>query len=38
MDSLALLNWGQNAIFSVSMTGLMLMAMHGIQSGQYLCT
>ena len=32
-SSLALLNFGQNAIFSVSLTAIMLMAAEGIQSG-----
>eukprot|EP00052_Salpingoeca_macrocollata_P011295 m.86904 g.86904 ORF g.86904 m.86904 type:complete len:674 (+) comp17991_c0_seq6:102-2123(+) len=31
--SLALLNWGQNAIFSVSLAGVMLLAAHNIQKG-----
>ncbi|KAH9524993.1 ATP-binding cassette sub- B member 7, mitochondrial [Bulinus truncatus] len=31
--SLALLNWGQNAIFSVGLTALMVMASHNIMAG-----
>ena len=31
--SLAFLNFGQNAIFSVSLTGIMLLAADGIQNG-----
>eukprot|EP01134_Creolimax_fragrantissima_P007872 CFRG7872T1 len=31
--SLALLNWSQNAVFSVSLATMMLMAGHGVQQG-----
>ncbi|CAG5120057.1 unnamed protein product, partial [Candidula unifasciata] len=32
-ESLALLNWGQNAIFSVGLTAVMVMASHNIMAG-----
>ena len=32
--SLALLNWGQNAIFSVGITAVMIMAANNIMAGE----
>lgn len=32
-ESLALLNWGQNVIFSAGMTAVMLLAAHGVAAG-----
>ena len=33
--SLALLNWGQNAIFSVGITAVMVMAANNIMAGEH---
>ena len=33
--SLALLNWGQNAIFSVSLATIMVLASKGIMAGEW---
>ena len=34
--SLALLNFGQNAVFSIALTGIMLLASQGIMQGNFL--